>query len=91
MLRHLGRTSSPTRVESDDATAQDKDTELSFQDWPKVVGDKAELIAGNHRVEALNKYLQLIGSGDEERWWVCDIYDKGKQRVISLAKKLTLV
>ncbi|KAF2462913.1 uncharacterized protein BDR25DRAFT_247182 [Lindgomyces ingoldianus] len=48
----------------------------SFEEWDMVVGEKAELMAGNHRVEALKKRLRLLGCGNEERWWICDIYDK---------------
>ncbi|KAF2462508.1 uncharacterized protein BDR25DRAFT_320678, partial [Lindgomyces ingoldianus] len=48
----------------------------SFEDWDMVVGEKAELMAGNHRVEALKKRLRLLGCGKEERWWICDIYNK---------------
>ena len=49
----------------------------SFEDWSTVVGEKAELMAGHHRVEALKEYLQCSRSSQAERWWVCDIYDKG--------------
>ena len=50
-----------------------------FKDWMVVNnGRKAELLAGNHRVEALKEYLQ-DGNLEEERWWICDLYDKGKQ------------
>ncbi|KAF2474018.1 uncharacterized protein BDR25DRAFT_352496 [Lindgomyces ingoldianus] len=41
-----------------------------------VVGEKAKLMAGNYRVEALKKRLRLLGCGKEERWWICDIYNK---------------
>lgn len=50
-----------------------------FKDWMQVVGKRAELMAGNHRVEALKEILSRSedGAGNDERWWVCDLYDKG--------------
>ncbi len=50
-----------------------------FKDWMQVVGERAELMAGNHRVEALKEILSRSedGTGDDERWWLCDLYDKG--------------
>lgn len=48
-----------------------------FKDWMEVVGKEAELMAGNHRVEALKEMLSRSGGGDDERWWLCDLYDKG--------------
>lgn len=49
-----------------------------FKDWMRVVGKKAELMGGNHRVEALKELLSKSGGGEDERWWVCDLYDKGR-------------
>jgi hypothetical protein len=48
---------------------------LSFEDWSSVVREKAELLAGNYRVEAFKEYLRSLGSSQAERWWVCDVYD----------------
>jgi hypothetical protein len=48
-----------------------------FKDWMQVVGKEAELMAGNHRVEALKELLSRSEDGDDERWWLCDLYDKG--------------
>jgi hypothetical protein len=49
----------------------------SFEDWGDVIGEEAELLAGNHRVEALKEYLRQAESPKAERWWVCNIYDRG--------------
>lgn len=49
----------------------------SFNGWIAVNGEKAELMAGQHRAEALREYVRRTGSGDDELWWVCDLYDKG--------------
>jgi hypothetical protein len=79
MLDHLNQKGSL----ADDAVGASKDApgadvELpSFEDWDSVVGEKAELMAGNHRVEALKEYLQCLESSQAERWWVCNIYDRG--------------
>jgi hypothetical protein len=54
----------------------------SFHDWMSVNGCPAELMAGQHRVEALKlfqKKNQLHTSLDEDPlWWLCDIYDRGR-------------
>lgn len=50
----------------------------SFEDWDTIVREKAELMAGNHRVEALKKCLQLSKCENREWWWICDFYDKGR-------------
>jgi hypothetical protein len=49
----------------------------SFEGWGSIIGEKAELIAGHHRVEAFKEYLWLCELPEEEQWWVCSIYDKG--------------
>jgi hypothetical protein len=61
---------------SKDAPAADVELP-SFEDWDSVVGEKAELMAGNHRVEALKEYLRCFKSSQAERWWVCNVYDRG--------------
>lgn len=57
----------------------------SFHQWMTANEQKAEIISGQHRVEALKLFLkrngkQLDVSENDERWWVCDIYDLGKLR-----------
>jgi len=49
----------------------------SFEGWESIIGEKAELIAGHHRVEAFKEYLRFRELLEEERWWVCSIYNKG--------------
>jgi hypothetical protein len=51
---------------------------VSFMDWMLVNGRPAELMAGNHRMEALKEHLKQLKSADDERWWICDIYDQGR-------------
>ena len=54
----------------------------SFRDWVSVNGCPAEIMAGQHRVEALKVFLRrksrLHTSSDEDpQWWLGDIYDRG--------------
>lgn len=79
MQHHLRLQLEPeTRPENEDGSVPARDSEwLSFDDWMQVNGTKAELMAGNHRVEALKEYVQRLELNDSERWWICDIYDKG--------------
>lgn len=79
MLDHVGWEHAQDGQVAASGDTQRKASEWpSFEDWDAIVGEKAELMAGNHRVEALKKRLQLSKCGNEERWWICDIYDKGK-------------
>jgi len=53
----------------------------SFEGWVLVNGSKAEIMAGQHRVEALKMFLKHKGNEvarKEQSWWICDIYDKGR-------------
>jgi hypothetical protein len=52
----------------------------SFRDWVSVNGCPAEIMAGQHCVEALKVFLRrkswLHTSSDEDpQWWLGDIYD----------------
>jgi hypothetical protein len=54
---------------------------LSFEEWMSVNGSKAEIMAGQHRVEALKMFLERKGNEavrKEQSWWICDIYDGGR-------------
>jgi len=59
-----------------DANIGDSDIR-HYENWERVVGSKAELLAGNHRVAALAKFSQKHGKGADNLWWVCEVYDKG--------------
>ena len=53
---------------------------LSFDDWITVNGSEVELMAGQHRVEALKLFLRRTrteGDEGEQLWWICDFYDRG--------------
>lgn len=50
----------------------------SFTAWEHVnPGRPAELMAGQHRVRALDLYLQAHPESSCRREWVCDLYDIG--------------
>ncbi|KAF7561207.1 hypothetical protein G7046_g2927 [Stylonectria norvegica] len=52
---------------------------LSFRDWMSINQDeKIEVMAGQHRIEALREYIKQIGADTEEWWWTCEIYDRDK-------------
>jgi hypothetical protein len=51
-----------------------------FREWLTATGGrKAELMAGQHRVEALKEYVRRTGGGEEDLWWTCEFYDRGTQ------------
>lgn len=57
----------------------------SFDDWMVVNEAKVEIMAGQHRVEALKLFLKHLsgrpGGGslaEEQSWWICDVYDIGE-------------
>jgi hypothetical protein len=79
MLDHLGRSGSQAEgTHGANEGAHPVGAEVpSFEEWESVIGEKAELMAGNHRVEAFKEYLQYSKSSQAERWWVCNVYDRG--------------
>ena len=48
-----------------------------FKGQDIIIGEKAELIAGNYKVEVLKEYLRYLKSLENKRQWICDIYNKG--------------
>jgi len=58
-----------------------------FRDWMSINGCPAEIMAGQHRVEALKVFLTrksrpLTSPDDDPHWWLCDVYDRGMSLVI---------
>ncbi|KAG5746171.1 hypothetical protein H9Q70_011136 [Fusarium xylarioides] len=49
---------------------------LSFKHWDDVNDEKPELMAGQHRIEALRDYVKQTGSGSDDLWWTCEFYNK---------------
>ena len=70
MLNHIKQEGNQAQcVVGASEIAQETDLELpSFEDWSSVIGEEAELMAGNHRVEALKEYLRCSQSSQAERW-----------------------
>jgi hypothetical protein len=50
---------------------------LSFKHWAGVNDEKPEVMAGQHRIEALRDYVKQTGSGSDDLWWTCEFYNKG--------------
>lgn len=93
MFDHIGQKGSQVEgAAGARENARDADAELpSFNDWNSVIGEKAELMAGNHRVEAFKEYLQFSGGLEEELWWGCDIFDRGMPMLLLSASLLHCV
>ncbi|KAG7402837.1 hypothetical protein Forpe1208_v016711 [Fusarium oxysporum f. sp. rapae] len=48
-----------------------------FDEWLSVNrGNQAEVMAGQHRIKALEAYVQETGANEKELWWTCEFYDK---------------
>jgi len=66
---------------------------LAFDDWMEVNGTKVEVMAGQHRIEALKVFVSHLSSRsqgslieEEHLWWICDIYDISKWICGSISK-----
>jgi hypothetical protein len=72
MMKHLQR-------RNEVATPNALDELPFFGDWLSVNrGNLVEVMAGQHRVKALEAYVQETGAAEDELWWTCEFYDKGK-------------
>ncbi|KAG4277692.1 hypothetical protein FPRO04_06935 [Fusarium proliferatum] len=49
---------------------------LSFRNWADFIDERPELMAGQHRVEALKDYVKQTHSDSSDLWWICEFYDK---------------
>lgn len=47
----------------------------SPHNWP---GPQLEVMAGQHRIRALEAYVELTNAGADELWWTCEVYDRGR-------------
>jgi hypothetical protein len=68
MLDHINRGRVYNANSGSVNTPGDESEYLSFKGWNIIIGEKAELMAGNHRVEALKEYLRRSKSSENERW-----------------------
>ncbi|KAG6076644.1 hypothetical protein E4U15_004999 [Claviceps sp. LM218 group G6] len=45
--------------------------------WPDVNGrEQLELLAGHHRIRALEEWMKLAKLGEKELWWPCKFFAK---------------
>ncbi|KAF5965913.1 hypothetical protein FCOIX_12717 [Fusarium coicis] len=49
---------------------------LSFRNWADFIDERPELMAGQHRIEALKDYVEQTHSDSNDLWWICEFYDK---------------
>lgn len=52
----------------------------SFDEWMRVIGNQAEVMAGQHRMEALRLSPDGAPAAGNQAWWTCRVYDTGKAR-----------
>lgn len=50
---------------------------LSFRNWADFNDERPELMAGQHRIEALRDYVKQTNSDSSDLWWICEFYNKG--------------
>ncbi|KAJ0359240.1 hypothetical protein COL26b_014397 [Colletotrichum chrysophilum] len=53
----------------------------SFLDWAETnAGTKVELMAGQHRIQALREYVKDMAASEAAAvlWWTCELYDKDR-------------
>ncbi|KAG6150585.1 hypothetical protein E4U11_008267 [Claviceps purpurea] len=61
---------------------------LDLTIWPDVNGrEQLELLAGQHRIRALEEWVKLAKLGEEELWRPCKFYDEDS---ISLEQNMKL-
>lgn len=73
MMAHLN-------AEGDSGMSNAVDKIIDFTDWNSVTGNrKVEILAGQHRIRALEEYVKQTNSDNKELWWPCEFYDKGKR------------
>ncbi|PWI65488.1 hypothetical protein PCL_07089 [Purpureocillium lilacinum] len=60
-----------------DGDTPDADDVPSFDKWLLVNGRPVELLDGQHRVAPLKRIVSGSGSGKQELYWPCNIYDRG--------------
>lgn len=88
MISHLKGLDSETGGAVGATSGTDK--VLEFDMWAVVNREeKAEVMAGQHRMEALREYVRVSGSGAKELWWTCIIYDRG--RLKGYARRLMMM
>jgi hypothetical protein len=50
-----------------------------FKDWLSVNnGSLVEIMAGQHRIKALESYAEAMNAGKNVLWWTCELYDRSE-------------
>ncbi|KAG8664372.1 uncharacterized protein FPOAC1_013710 [Fusarium poae] len=62
--------------ETDRSAVDDHHGVFSFRHWADITDEKPELMAGQHRVEALRSYVNQTASSSDDLWWICEFYDR---------------
>lgn len=57
-----------------------------FLGWAAVNPGKVEVMAGQHRMQALRDYAEEGGLPESELWWTCELYDRGEQAAAGRAR-----
>jgi hypothetical protein len=54
-----------------------------IQQWQSLTQRPLELLAGQHRLEALREFLQTFPDSicEGAKWWICDVYDQGRRQL----------
>lgn len=50
---------------------------LTFFNWA-TINDQAEVMAGQHRIQALREYVRKAKAPPSEMWWTCELYDRDR-------------
>ncbi|KAK2686126.1 hypothetical protein QWA68_015168 [Fusarium oxysporum] len=62
----------------DQSTAQNQHQHvLSFRNWADINDERPELMARQHRIEALKDYVKQTAYDPNDLWWICEFYGKG--------------
>lgn len=72
MTQHL-----ESKQQREDFTAIAAGDVESFEDWLRVNDERPEVMAGQHRIAALQEYVKRTDSPQKELWWICKFYDQG--------------
>ena len=52
-----------------------------FLHWGEIHQGKVEVMAGQHRIQALCNYVKEAKLPESELWWICELYDRGIYRI----------
>lgn len=77
-LRVLCSRAAFTAVKNTDGRSATPNGVINFLDWAQCSDEVVEVMAGQHRIQALVEYNTEVGSdAPDQLWWTCELYDKG--------------